>query len=82
MNVCVLYMSFRSKIRPITFFCVAMGRTMLFILRSILLLYSAGSGVNNVQVVLSGILTSPAFKWSIAGGRRFRHNLHSSLQPP
>ena len=25
MNVCVLHMSFGSKIRPITFECVAMG---------------------------------------------------------
>ena len=31
-----------------------MGSSVLFILRSILLLYSAGSGVNGVQVVLSG----------------------------
>ena len=44
--MCVLYVSFWSKVRPITFGC-------LFILRSILLLYSAGSGVNRVQVVLS-----------------------------
>ena len=31
-----------------------MGSAMLFIFRSRLLLYSAGSGVNRVQVVLSG----------------------------
>ena len=31
-----------------------MGSAMLFILRSRLLLYSTGSGVNRVQVVLSG----------------------------
>ena len=31
-----------------------MGSEVLFILRSRLLLYSAGSGVNRVQVVLSG----------------------------
>ena len=43
-----------SKVRPRTFECVAMGSAMLFILRSRLLLYSAGSGVNRVQVVLSG----------------------------
>ena len=36
--MCVLYVSFGSKV----------------ILRSILLVYSAGSGVNRVQVVLSG----------------------------
>ena len=34
--------------------CVAMRSAVLFIFRSILLLYSAGSGVNRVQVVLSG----------------------------
>ena len=31
-----------------------MGSAVLFILRSRLLIYSAGSGVNRVQVVLSG----------------------------
>ena len=31
-----------------------MGSAVLFMLRSRLLLYSAGSGVNSVQVVLSG----------------------------
>ena len=50
----MLYVSFGSKVRPITFGCVAMGSTVLFILRSRFLLYSAGSGVNRVQVVLSG----------------------------
>ena len=34
--------------------CAAMGSAVLFILRSRLLLYPAGSGVNRVQVVLSG----------------------------
>ena len=52
--MCVLYVSFWSKVRLTTFGCVAMGSTMLFILRSSLLLYSARSGVNRVQVVLSG----------------------------
>ena len=51
--MCVLYVSFGSKVRPITFGCVAMGSAVLFILRSRLLLYSAGSGVNRVQDVLS-----------------------------
>ena len=44
--MCVQYVSFRSKVRPRTFGFVAM--------RSAVLLYSAGSGVNSVQVVLSG----------------------------
>ena len=51
---CVLYVSFGSKVRPRTFGCVAMGSALLFIVRSRLLVYSAGSGVNRVQVVLSG----------------------------
>ena len=50
----VLYVSFGSKVRPITFGCVAMGSALLCIFRSILLVYSAGSGVNRVQDVLSG----------------------------
>ena len=41
-------------VRPRTFGCVAMGSAVLSILRSRLLLYSEGSGVNRVQVVLSG----------------------------
>ena len=52
--MCVLYVSFGSKVRPRTFGCVAMGSALLCIFTSILLLYSAGSGVNRVQVVLSG----------------------------
>ena len=52
--MCVLYVSFGSKVRPRTFGCVAMGSGLLFIVRSRLLVYSAGSGVNRVQVVLSG----------------------------
>ena len=44
---------FGSKVRPRTFGCVAMGSAVLFILRSRFLLYSAGSGVNRVQFVLS-----------------------------
>ena len=46
-------MSFWSKLRPRSFGCVAMGSTVLFILRSRLLLYSAGSVVNRVQIALS-----------------------------
>ena len=51
--MCVLYVSFGSKVKPITFGCVAMGSALLFIVRSRLLVYSAESGVNRVQVVLS-----------------------------
>ena len=52
--MCVLYVSFGSKVRPRTFGCVAMGSALLFIVRSRLLVYSAEPGVNRVQVVLSG----------------------------
>ena len=52
--MCVLYVSFWSKVRPRTFRCVAMVSALLCIFRSRLRVYSAGSGVNRVQVVLSG----------------------------
>ena len=54
MNVCAVCECFGSKVRPITFGCIAMGNAVLFILRLRLLLYSTGSGVNRVQFVLSG----------------------------
>ena len=59
----VLYVSFGSKVRPRTFGCVAMDCKVLFILRSRLLLYSVGSGVNRVQVVLSGFKLILFFFW-------------------
>ena len=43
-----------STVRPINFGCVAIGSAVLFILWSRLLLYSARSEVNRVQIVLSG----------------------------
>ena len=52
--MCVLYVIFGSNVRPGTSGCVAMPSAVLFIFRSRLLLYSAGSGVNRVQVVLYG----------------------------
>ena len=52
--ICVLYVSLRFKISLRIFWFVAMCSVVLFILRSRLLLYSTGSGVNRVQVVLSG----------------------------
>ena len=52
--MCGLYVSFGSKVRPIIFMCIVMGSAVLFIFRSRLHLYSAGSGVNRVQVILSG----------------------------
>ena len=50
----MLYVSFGSKVRPRTLGCIAMGSAFFCIFRSKLLVYSAGSGVNRVQVVLSG----------------------------
>ena len=52
--MCVLYVSFGSKVRPSTFGYFAKGSAVLCILMSRLLVYSAGSGVNKVQFVLSG----------------------------
>ena len=52
--MCMMYVSFGSKVRTRTFGCVAMSSAVLFICISRLLLYYAGSGVNIVQVVLSG----------------------------
>ena len=52
--MCVLYVSVGSKVSPRTTGCVAMGSALLCIFRSRLLIYSARSGVNRVQVVLSG----------------------------
>ena len=54
LRMCVLYVSFGSNVRLIIIGCVAVGGAVLFILRSRLLLYCEGSGVNRVQVVLSG----------------------------
>ena len=52
--MCVLHVTFGSKVRPKPFGCVAMGSAVLFILRSILLIYYARSRMNRVQMVLSG----------------------------
>ena len=52
--MCVLYVSFGSKVIPRIFGCVVMGSAVLFVLSSRLLVYFAGPGVNRVQVVLSG----------------------------
>ena len=46
--MCVLYVSFGSKVRPRTLGCVAMGSALLFILKYRLLLYYGWSGVNRV----------------------------------
>ena len=52
--MCVLYVSFWSNVRPRICRYVTIGSAVMFILRSIWLVFSVGSGVNRVQVVLSG----------------------------
>ena len=52
--MCVLYVRFGSKVRTKTVGCVSMGSALLFILRYRLLVYSAWSGVNRVEVLLFG----------------------------
>ena len=52
--MCVFYVSFEPIVRPRTFGCVVMGRAVLFVLRSRLLIYSTGSRVNRVKIGLSG----------------------------
>ena len=52
MDVCAVC-EFGSKVRPRTFGSVAMSSALLCIFRSKLRVYSAGSGVNRVQVVLA-----------------------------
>ena len=54
--MCVLYVSFGSKVRPRTFECVAMNSAVLFILRSRLLVYYAGSGVTRCMLFCMDLL--------------------------
>ena len=49
----MLYVSFGCTVRTRTFWCDSMTGAMLFILRSKLLVYYAGSVVNIIQFVLS-----------------------------
>ena len=53
LSMCGLYASFESKVRPRSFGCLTMCSAVLLIWRSRLPLYSSGSGVNRVLVVLS-----------------------------
>ena len=50
----VLYERFGSRVRPNNVGCAAIGSAVYF--NSRYALYSAGSGVNKVQVVLSGLM--------------------------
>ena len=58
LSMCVLYVSLGSSVSPRIFGCVFMGSAVLFICSSMLHLYSAGSGVKRVHVVLSGLSMS------------------------
>ena len=76
---CELYVSL-GQVRPRTFGCIAMGSEVLFILKSRLLVYSTGSRVNRVQVVLPGfsvrwlcfVQTKTSCRYSRARNNRVR----------
>ena len=53
--MCLLYVSFGSRVSPSIFGLIFMGSVMLSICSSSCVLYSAGSGVKRVHVVLSGL---------------------------
>ena len=52
--MCLLYVSLESIVSPSNFGLMFMGSVMLYICSSSCVLYSAGSGVKRVHVVLSG----------------------------
>ena len=54
-SMCLVYVSL-SRVSPSSFGLMFMGRVMLSICSSICVLYSAGSGVKRVHVVLSGLM--------------------------
>ena len=54
-SMCLLYVSLGSRVSPSIFRLMFMGSVMLSICSSSCVLYSAGSGVNRVHVVLSGL---------------------------
>ena len=54
--ICVLYVSFGTKVRHRNFVCVVMGGALLFIVRSRLLVYSAGSGMNRKKLYVGMVL--------------------------
>ena len=53
--MCLLYVSLGSRVSPSIFGLMFLGSVMLFICSSSCVLYSAGSGVKRVHVVLSGL---------------------------
>ena len=57
-SMCWLYVSLGSRVSPSTFGFMFMGSLMLSICSSSCVLYSSGSGVKRVHVVLSGLRMS------------------------
>ena len=55
LSMCLLYVSLGSRISPSIFGLMFIGRVVLLICISSCVLYSAGSGVKRVHVVLSGL---------------------------
>lgn len=55
LSMCLLYVSLGSSVTPRILGCVFIGSVVLFICSARLVLYSAGSGVKRVHVVLSGL---------------------------
>ena len=53
--MCLLYVSLRSRVRPSIFGLMFMGSLIFSICSSSCVLYSSGSGVKRVHVVLSGL---------------------------
>ena len=53
--MCLLYVSLGSRVSPSIFGLMCMGRVMLSMCSSSCVLYSSGSGVKRVHVVLSGL---------------------------
>ena len=54
-SICLVYVSLGSKVSPSIFGLIFTGSVMLFIRNSSCVLYSSGSGVKRVHVVLSGL---------------------------
>ena len=54
-SMCLLYVSLGSRVSPSIFGLMFMGSVMLSICSSSCVLYSAGSGVKKMHVILSGL---------------------------
>ena len=63
--MCLLYVSLGPRVRPSIFGLMFMGSVMLPICSSSCVLYSAGSGMNRVHVVLSGLRMRSMFVFHV-----------------